>query len=246
MTMQAVQDLVRPERQLGFERVELLHCSTYKDCSTIIVIPTRGTIPSRVVSAWDNLISPMNQKRAKLFATGGEVGHAYNTMIQNILNDPELSKWKYVLTLEDDNLVPPDAHIRLLESIEAGPYDAVGGLYFTKGMINMPMAYGDPREFERTGVLDFRPRDVKEVLASNGVLEVNGIAMGCSLFRLELLRRIPAPWFVTVNDVIPGKGVACFTQDLYFCERAKRIGARFAVDARVRVGHLDVASGIVY
>jgi len=231
---------------IGYERIKLLHGSTFKDCSTIVVVPTRGLIPIRVLQSWESLLSPMNQKKAKLYATGDEVGVAYNNMINFILNHPELSKWKYILTLEDDNIIPPDAHIRLLESIELGPFDAVSGIYFTKGEYNMPMAYGDPAEYSRTGVLDFKPRNIVEALQKGTVMEVNGIAMGCSLYRLELFRKIPQPWFVTLNDVIPEKGPACYTQDLYFCERAKRAGCRFAVDMRVRVGHLDVNTGVVY
>jgi hypothetical protein len=30
-------------------------------------------------------------------------------VIENILADPNLSKWEYVMTVEDDNLVPVDA-----------------------------------------------------------------------------------------------------------------------------------------
>lgn len=215
---------------LGFERVEHIAGSTYKDSSTVIIIPTRGMIHHRVVGAWQSLIAPMNQKRAIIFASGHEVGIAYNTMLTNVLANPELSKWKYVLTLEDDNLPPPDAHIRLLESIEWGNYDAVSGLYFTKGEVGMPMAYGDPAVFARTGVLDFKPRDVREALAAGQVMPVNGIAMGCALWKMSLFREVPPPWFVTVNDVVPGKGVQCFTQDLSFSERAVRMGKRFAVD----------------
>lgn len=231
---------------LGFDRLELQHGSTYKDSSTIILIPTRGEVNHRVVQSWMSLISPMNQKKALFFVVGDEVGAAYNRMISNILADPELSKWKYILTLEDDNIVPPDAHIRLLESIQEGPFDAVGGLYFTKGEINMPMAYGDPREFAETGRLDFRPLDIRQALGRGNLMEVNGIAMGCSLYRLSLFRDIQSPWFVTVGDYIPDRGPALMTQDLFFCERARRVGKRFAVDMRVRVGHLDVNTGIVY
>jgi len=77
-------------------------------------------------------------------------------------------------------------------------------------------------------------------------MRVNGIAMGCALWRIDLFREIPPPWFVTVSDVIPGKGPQCFTQDLSFCEKAVRQGKRFAVDMRVKVGHLDINSGLVY
>lgn len=231
---------------LGFERIQLINGSTYKDNSTAIIIPTRGMIHHRVVAAWQQLIAPMNQKRAIFFASGHEVGKAYDAVISNILANPELAKWKYLMTLEDDNLPPGDAHIRLLETIEWGNYDAVSGIYFTKGDIGMPMAYGDPAEFVNTGVLDFKPRDVRAALANGNIMDVNGIAMGCAVWRMEMFRELPPPWFVTVADVIPDKGPQCFTQDLYFCERAKRAGKRFAVDFRVKVGHMDINTGVVY
>jgi hypothetical protein len=231
---------------LGFDRVETVMGSTYLDNSTVIIIPTRGEINWRVVQAWQGLVAPMNQKRAVFFAAGHEVGQAYNSVLAQVLADPNLSQWKYVLTLEDDNLPCPDAHIRLLESIEWGKYDAVSGIYFTKGDLNMPMAYGDPEEFARTGVLDFRPRDVREALTKGTIMEVNGIACGCSLYRMELFRQIAAPWFVTAADWVEGVGTKVFTQDLAFCERAKKAGKRLAVDLRVKVGHLDVLSGTVF
>jgi len=256
----AIEQLKSPG--LGFERVEHIAGSTYKDSSTVIIIPTRATygtdptklpqavqhqgIPHQVVSTWLSLIAPMNQKRAILFASGHEVGRAYDAMISMILTHPDLSKWKYVMTLEDDNLPPQDAHIRLLESIEWGNYDAVSGLYFTKGDPNMPMAYGDPAEYARNGVLDFRPRDVREALAAGQIMPVNGIAMGCALWRMELFRQIAEPWYVTMNDIVPGKGVVGFTQDLFFCEKAVRAGKKFAVDLRVKVGHMDIQTGIIY
>jgi len=231
---------------LGFERVETIPGSTYKDSSTVVLIPTRGMIHHRIVSSWQSLIAPMNQKRAMLFCAGDEVGKAYDRMVQNVLDNPELSKWKYILTLEDDNIPPPDAHVRLLESIEAGGFDAVSGIYFTKGEINMPMAYGDPDVYRRTGVLDFKPLDIRTALSKGNVLEVNGIAMGCALWRVDMFRKISPPWFVTLSDFIPNKGIAIMTQDLSFCDKAKRAGKTFAVDMRVKVGHMDTSTGIVY
>ena len=244
--MMPIADIVPTFEGKGFTTVKHIPGSTYKDASTVIVVPTRGMIHHAVVSKIHGLIRPMNQKSALLFASGHEVGHAYNAMIDMILKHPELSKWKYVLTLEDDNLPPPDALIRLLESIEEFGLDAVSGLYFTKGEQSMPMAYGDPAEYARTGVLDFRPRDVREAVQAGRIMRVCGIAMGCALWRMSLFRELSGPWYVTVNDLVPGKGVQGFTQDLYFCERAVRLGKSFATDCRVKVGHMDVNSGDVY
>lgn len=245
----------------GFKNIHHIPGSTYVDNSTVLIIPTRGMIHHKVISAWQSLITPMNQQRSAplyaaptdnemasgvVMASGHEVGRAYDEMIKFVLAHPVLSKWKYILTLEDDNLPPPDAHVRLLESIEWGKFDAVGGIYFTKGDIGMPMCYGDPEEFKRTGVLEFRPRDIRTAMLQGNIVECNGLAMGCTLYRMDLFRELPAPWFVTMSDVVEGQGVQCFTQDLWFCQNAKKAGKRFAVDTRVRVGHLDINTGEIY
>ena len=169
--------------------------------------------------------------------TGAEVGKAYDDQVAAILEHPELGKWKYILSVEDDNIVPHDAVLRLCESIELGPFDAVGGLYFVKGEHPQVQCYGDPAEFARTGELDFRPRDIVEAIKGGFVVECNGVAMGCTLYRTQVFRDVPRPWFVTSPSG---------TQDLAFCGKARRMGKRFAVDTRVRVGHADLESGVIY
>ena len=67
----------------------------YKDLSTICIVPTRGVIPAKVVQAWMGLFSAMNQKFTRIFVIGMEVGDAYENAVESILNNPELSKWKY-------------------------------------------------------------------------------------------------------------------------------------------------------
>lgn len=232
---------------LGFQRVEAHHGSTYRDRSTFIIVPARDQFfHHRIVASWGSLIKPMNQPTHMQYVIGDEVGVAYDSTIKAILANPMLSKWKYVMTMETDNLQPPDAIIRLQESIEKFGLDGVSGLYWTKGEYNMPMAYGDPADYRRTGVLDFKPLDIRRALDAGEVVEVNGIAMGCSLYKMELFREIEPPWFQTLNDLVPGQGAAAMTQDLFFCRKAREKGKRFGVDMRVRVGHLDFESGVVY
>jgi GT2 family glycosyltransferase len=229
---------------LGYQRIAHVPKSSYKDSSMVIIVPSREPyLHHTFVQHLQALAYPMNQARAMFFVSGAEVGKAYSEMIQMVLDHPELSKWKYLLTLEDDTLPPPDAVLKLVESIELGPFDGVGGMYWTKGDVNMPMMYGDPAEFARTGVLDFRPRHPLEALNRGEIVEVNGIANGCTLFRLDSFRKVPGPWFQTLED--PTKG-GCGTQDLVWCSKARRAGQRFAVDARVRCGHADWKSGTVY
>jgi hypothetical protein len=224
----------------GYQLIEHVPKSSYRDNSMSVVIPSRSPmLHVKFVQALSALQWSMNQKRALFHVTNAEVGKAYSEQVQAILSHPDLGKWRYILTLEDDTLPPPEAVQLLLESIEMGPFDAVGGLYFLKSDgFTAPQCYGDPAEYARTGVLDFKPRDIVAAMKNGGsVVECNGLAMGCTLFRAESFRKVPQPWFETSNSM---------TQDLSFCAKARHAGLRFACDTRVRCGHMDVQTGIVY
>jgi hypothetical protein len=211
---------------------------SYRDLSTIIVCPTRGQIPARVVQSWLSLMRPMNQKViGPIFAIGMEVGAAYNSIIEQIVANPELSNYKYILTIEEDNMPPADGLLKLYESMDK--YDVVQGLYWTKGEGGQPMIYGDPAVMPK----NFIPQMPKP----NEVQHCNGLGMGFNLFKMELFKDpdIPKPWFKTVQEVTNG-GARAYTQDLYFYENAAKAGYIFACDNRVKVGHYSYADDIVW
>lgn len=198
----------------------------YTDLSTICVIPTRGMIPVKVVESWWGLQTPMNNKFMRLVIKGMEVADAYNSAVRLVLDHPELSKWRYILTLEEDNLPPWDGLLKLLEAIDGRKkYDAVGGLYWTKGMAGQPMIYGNPTE-----PINFMP----QLPQPDCIQECHGLGMGFTLFRTEVFRKLPEPWFKTVNE----QG-AQGTQDLYAFANMRKLGMRVACDTRVKVGHYD-------
>lgn len=210
---------------------QIIKGNSYKDLSTICIVPTRGMIPAKVVQCWWGMMTPMNQKFTRLFIEGMEVGEAYSVAIDNILANPELSKWKYILTLEEDNCPPPDGLLKLYENMDK--YDCIGGLYWTKGIDGKPMCYGDPNQ-PGLNFVPFMP-------APGTVVRANGLGMGFNLFKMEMLKdpRLPRPLFKTVQQYTPGVGAQCYTQDLKFYEEAGKLGYKFACDARVLVGHWD-------
>lgn len=230
-------DMGRHNLDLEASADRLLMGRAYQDLSTIIVVPTRGLIPAHAVESWMGMMMPMNQKSARLFVSGMEVGDAYTKAIEMILSNPELSTWKYVLTLEEDNLPPPDGLIKLYENIDK--YAALGGLYWTKGEGGQPMIYGDP-----SGILNFIP----QIPVPNSIQECNGLGMGFTLFNLDLFKdpKLEKPWFKTIQTYSEGVGVHAYTQDLWFFERVRKLGYKVACDTRVKVGHLDTSTGIVW
>lgn len=211
---------------------------SYRDLSTIIICPTRGLITAKVVQSWMGLMRPMNQKViGPLFAIGMEVGEAYNGMIEMILANPELSKWKYILTIEEDNMPPPDGLLKLYEHMD--DFDVIGGLYWTKGEGGQPMIYGDPNVVP----LNFIPQK-----PGGDIQPANGLGMGFNLFKMDIFKdpKIEKPWFKTLQEFTPQVGVRSYTQDLYFYEKAGKAGYKFACDTRVRVGHYDVNMDVIW
>ena len=225
----------------------LVRGQTYKNLSTIWLTPIRKPrecpcgckvivypgFHSKVMSSWMALQRPMNQPFiGPLFFEGDEVGIAFQKGFEMVLDHPELSKWKYILTVEEDNLPPIDGILKLYEAIQQG-YDAVGGLYWTKGPAGQPMCYGDPKVMPR----NFVP----QVPIPDTVQHCNGLGMGFNLYKMEMFKKMPRPWFKTVQE--PGK---TFTQDLWFYNNAGAAGFKFACHTGCKVGHLDVNTGQVW
>jgi len=209
----------------------------YRDLSTVMVCPTRGTIPARVVQSMMDMVPMMNQAFVRIFVERMEVAAAYNAAVELILNHPQLSTFKYMLTFEEDNMPPPNGLHLLYESIDK--YAIVAGLYYTKGEGGQPMIYGDPK-----GMLGFQP----QVPKVNQVQECNGTGMGFTLFDMNLFRdeRIPKPWFRTLSEWTPEGGARIGTQDLYFMSHVRKAGYKIASDNRCRVGHWDAANRICW
>lgn len=222
--------------ELSADRVK--RAKAYEDCSTVCIVPTRGVIPARVVDSWMALMAPMNQKFVRMFVEGLEVGAAYEAAVEQVLDHPELGKWRYLLTMEEDNIPPPDGLLKLIEAMnEERDYAAIGGLYWTKGEGGMPMIYGNPAE-----VLAFQP----QVPVLDAIQECNGLGMGFTLFRLDVFREIERPWFKTVQEWTPEGGGHAGTQDLYFFAKLRKAGYRVASANHVRVGHYDHANRMVW
>lgn len=209
----------------------------YKDMSCILIIPCIGNVPVKVVSAWWNMYFPPNQKVLKMYPVGMEVGSAYSECIEQILQHPDLKDYKYIMTLETDNIPQPDSAVQLLSQMEKHPeFNCIGGLYYTKGEGGVPQIWGDIND----PILNFRP--VPPVQGQ--LVECCGTGMGFNIFRTSMFRdeRLRKPWFKTTASAAEG----CFTQDLYFWTDARKYGYRCAIDCNILIGHYDAVNDITW
>lgn len=127
----------------------------------------------------------------------------------------------YLLTVEDDTYPPPDGLIKLLQH----RLDIVGGWYRKRRepLEGVPIII---KGGERT---DLKP--------DGELCEVYTIPQGFTLFRIDVFRNIPHPWFVTTPQL---------SQDSFFSQRARDAGYKLWCDTDIRCQHIDRISGKVY
>jgi hypothetical protein len=217
----------------------LIRGGSWKRQRIVVILPAGASIPSKVALTHWNLAFPPNNGVIRMLAQGMEVGEAYSTAIQQVLNHPDLKDWEYLLTIEHDNCPPGDGVVRLIERMEEHPeYACIGGLYFTKGEGGVAQIWGDPKD----PVLNFRPQPPDP---NGGLVECCGTGMGFNLWRLSMFKdtRLERPWFKTHTGK-EGRGVG--TQDLVFWGDARKYGYRCAIDCSVKVGHFDPATEICW
>jgi len=214
----------------------ILQGASWKKQRIVVMLPASNTISTKVALSHWNLIFPPNQGVYRMLCLGMEVGDAYTQAITAVLGEPTLSEWEYILTIEHDNVPPPDGVIKLIESMDAHPeLSCIGGLYWTKGEGGVPQIWGDPKD----PVLNFRP----QVPQPETVQECCGTGMGFNLWRISMFKdaKLRKPWFKT----LAGDG-GVGTQDLYFWGDARKHGYRCAIDTRVKVGHFDQSTDTVW
>ena len=211
----------------------IIEGGTWKKQRVVTIIPSGPLIPAKVALSHWNVIFPPNQAAFRLLALGLEVGDAYSRAIGEVLAHPELSTWEFVLTIEADNMPPPDGLVKLIKRMEERPDLAcIGGLYWTKGEGGVPQIWGDIAD----PVVNFRP----QAPVPGKVVECYGTGMGFNLWRMSMFRelaakKVPQPWFKTQAGQ---EGVG--TQDLYFWTNVARPnGYRCGIDCDVLVGHHD-------
>jgi hypothetical protein len=214
----------------------IMEGATWKNQRVVVIMPAANSIPTKVALSHWSLMFPPNQPVYRMLALGQEVGEAYCNAIEEVIAHPELSQWEYILTIEHDNVPPPDGLLELIKKMDQHPeYSCIGGLYWVKGESGPPQIWGDPTD----PVLNFRPIAPR----AGELVECNGTGMGFNLWRMGLFKdeRLRKPWFKTTS----GKD-GMSTQDLYFWADAKKYGHRCAIDCSVLVGHWDNNTGICW
>ncbi len=199
---------------------------------------------------------PTNINICEAQADGMEVGDARSRIARNCLDmktPPE-----FLLFIDSDVIVPYDAFTKLFFRARCYPdHDIFAGVYCLKNN-SVP----DPLIYTENGQGPFWNWKVGDLLTTDGH-GIGSVHMGATLIRVSLFKRLldaglvhgdgtdqnDEPFFHTGNVRSDKPGVARLavgTEDIYFCHKARQLGAKILVDTSVLCGHHQKETGITY
>ena len=224
-------------QELSEKDVTFLQSRSFKNFNTMIGIPTRGMIHYQILTCWRTLMMPMNSRINHTFAAGFEVGDARNNLVQQFLADKHL---KYLMFFDDDILMKPESFLKLARAFSETDYDILGGIYRLKDGSRQQVAYRRSEDGYMESITD------DDMLPEKGnVIDLDIIGMGFTCIKRSVLEKVEAPWFRTsdLEEISSGQS---FTEDVFFCRKAKEAGFKIGAVPSITLGHLDTKSGIVY
>ena len=194
---------------------------------------------------------------------GFSVADAYNAIVKKAID----LNMEWVLTIEDDVIVPPDLMVKMARYMDDGKVPIVSGLYYLKANPTLPLV------FRGRGNGAYKDFEVGEKVCCDG------LPMGCLLIHVsilkwfwerceqyslpngELVKRVfetPRKFFIDPQTM--GQYIQAGTQDLYFFDRIveegvlketgwKKIARKkypFLCDTSIFCRHIDRNTGRQY
>ena len=193
-----------------------------------IGIPTKNGLWSyRVGLSLSELVTPINCSLMKFIVAGKPVDEARNHIVEMAQD----AGAKYLLFMDDDNILPPFTIPRLL-NLKA---KVASGVYYTKYQPPTPVIL---------------KKDIVggyEKWNYGDVVEVDYIGLGCALIDMSIFNEIEKPYFKYVKyGIDPRKGEPHIGEDVYFCNKVTEKGYKIYADTYVQCGHVDVANETIY
>lgn len=129
------------------------------------------------------------------------------------------NNYDYLMFIDDDVVVPLD----MFDKLVAVQKDIIAGWTVIRGypFDNMFFKFDDKHNLV----------NVKDVERKSGILDVDAIGFSTALIKVDLLKQIPPPWFVTGPTN---------TEDIYFCLKARKHvpECTICVDTSIETAHI--------
>lgn len=231
-------------------RIEDIVVGSHKRPHILTSFITLGMVPIEWHIASSRLQYPINGQVLSHAVKGFEVGDARNQAVIHLMNIAKEHRPKWLFFFGDDMLPPWDGFVKLYEEAEKNGWDCLTGLYRMK-QDGFPV------------FLTWRDNHIGRLHPGvhyqiGDVIDVDLTGLDFTLIKTSLLEQMEYPYFKTGPSKradVPGavrkystkdEGVVLHTEDVWFYNKAKMLGAKIGVHTGIRVSHLDVKTGWIY
>lgn len=191
----------------------------------LIAVPTFESILPETFKSIYGLDIPVDTQCQFDFVKGYDCARARTA----IADEAVQYGFDYVLMVDSDVILPSNTLVDLLE----GDPEVVLGIYPRKNTTTGQTEIFLPghKDFVDANNLNLDKLDTEPY---SGRFEAKGGGLGCALIKVDILKKIPKPWF---NYVMYPNGNV-LSEDNFFCDRATGYGFKIQADGRVRCAHL--------
>ena len=192
---------------------------TNRKKTVLLAIPTAKYIESETFKSIYDLVIPDNVEVTFQYFYGYTIDQ-----IRNLIAS-WAERYDYLFSVDSDIVLPHDALVKMIKH----DVDIISGVYIQRkpnqeileiykktpngGMANIPFAQIQPL----------------------GLYEIDGCGFGCVLVKSEVIRKIGYPQFVYKSAL---NHTNTISEDVYFCHRAKAVGAKLFVDSTIICNHI--------
>ena len=138
-------------------------------------------------------------------------------------------KMDYLYMIDDDMICPDDMFQRLYKSMQQSGADIICPLAFTRNPPFKPVLYASIEGWDGVNKSDYFINNVVMNYPKNKLVESDACGFGAVLMKTWMFEKLQAPWFMSSE----GTG-----EDILFCYKAKKVGARVFMDTTFNIGHL--------
>lgn len=183
---------------------------------TLIAIPTSRDIEIQCAAS---IIGMEREGRIGVFCPQSySIDASRNLIVEHAL---EIG-YDYIMWIDSDMILPKDTLVKLM----AHDKDIVSGVYRHKLLFGEHVV---AKRFVPDKKDTYADLTIKEIQATNELIEIDGVGFGCVLTKVDIFRHIKKPWF----SYTPNMG-----EDIYFCRKAQKAGYKVWLDTSIICDHI--------
>lgn len=141
----------------------------------------------------------------------------------------QVHKCKYLIFIDDDMKLAPDAIDKLIDGVVHGGYHILAALNYIRGYPFKIMSFKFDLTSNRKRLINLNQDDVNAKIGE--IIPCDAIGTAVCMIDVDVFRQIPKPYFLTGPHG---------TEDIYMCCKAKELipGCKIGTHTGVQTGHL--------